>query len=81
MPPCWRGDNLVTILNNDIDGGRYDLAGSIGATVAHTMADTVLQYQNYLEQVIGGMPAGLIVVDAERRVLSINRTMSEMLGV
>ena len=45
------------------------------------MADTVLQYQNYLEQVIGGMPAGLIVVDAERHVLSINRTMSEMLGV
>jgi len=45
------------------------------------MADTVEQYQNYLEQVIGGMPAGLIVVDAARRVLSINHTMSEMLGV
>ena len=81
LPPCWRGDNLVTILNNDTDGGRYDLAGGIGATVATTMAGTVLQYQHYLEQVIGGMPAGLIVVDAERRVLSINRTMSEMLGV
>jgi len=45
------------------------------------MPGTVLEYQNYLEQVIGGMPAGLIVVDAERRVLSVNRTMSAMLGV
>jgi diguanylate cyclase (GGDEF)-like protein/PAS domain S-box-containing protein len=81
MPPCWRGDNLVTTLNNDKDDSRYDLVGSIGATVANTMADTVLDYQNYLEQVIGGMPAGLIVVDAERRVLSINRSMREMLGM
>jgi diguanylate cyclase (GGDEF)-like protein/PAS domain S-box-containing protein len=68
-------------LNNDRDDSRYDLAGGIGATVANTMADTVLGYQNYLEQVIGGMPAGLIVVDAERRVLSINRSMREMLGM
>jgi diguanylate cyclase (GGDEF)-like protein/PAS domain S-box-containing protein len=45
------------------------------------LANEVQQYQNYLEQVIGGMPAGLIVVDAARRVLSINRTMREMLGV
>jgi diguanylate cyclase (GGDEF)-like protein/PAS domain S-box-containing protein len=50
-------------------------------TPAATMAATVQQYQNYLEQVIGGMPAGLLVVDAGRRILSINRTMSEMLGV
>jgi len=71
---------MVTILNNDIDGGRV-LAGGISAAVVNTMADTVMEYQNYLEQVIGGMPAGLIVVDAERRVLSINRTMSDMLGV
>ena len=71
---------MVTILNNDIDGGRA-LAGGISAAVVNTMADTVMEYQNYLEQVIGGMPAGLIVVDAERRVLSINRTMSDMLGV
>ena len=80
LPPCWRGANLVTILNNDAEGG-HEPASGISTTVAHTMADTVLQYQNYLEQVIGGMPAGLIVVDAARRVLSINRSMSEMLGV
>jgi diguanylate cyclase (GGDEF)-like protein/PAS domain S-box-containing protein len=80
LPPCWRGANLVTILNNDAEGGHAPASG-ISATVAHTMADTVLQYQNYLEQVIGGMQAGLIVVDAARRVLSINPSMSEMLGV
>ena len=65
--PQRYGDLMTKILNND--------------TPADTMAATVQQYQNYLEQVIGGMPAGLLVVDAERRILSINRTMSEMLGV
>jgi diguanylate cyclase (GGDEF)-like protein/PAS domain S-box-containing protein len=34
-----------------------------------------------LEQVIDAMPAGLVVVDAEGRVLSMNRAMSEMLAV
>jgi len=37
--------------------------------------------QNYLEQVIDGMPAGLVVVGADGRVRSINRTMSAMLGM
>jgi diguanylate cyclase (GGDEF)-like protein/PAS domain S-box-containing protein len=37
--------------------------------------------QNYLEQVIDGMPAGLIVVDAGCRVLSMNQAMSDMLGL
>jgi len=37
--------------------------------------------QNYLEQVIDGMPAGLVVVGADGRVRSINRTMSAMLGI
>jgi diguanylate cyclase (GGDEF)-like protein/PAS domain S-box-containing protein len=50
-------------------------------TYAHADQRSVVQYQNYLEQVIGGMPAGLIVVDAERRIRSINTTMLEMLGI
>jgi len=66
---------MTKIFNDDI------LADTAADTAADTMAATVQQYQNYLEQVIGGMPAGLLVVDAERRILSINRTMSEMLGV
>jgi diguanylate cyclase (GGDEF)-like protein/PAS domain S-box-containing protein len=37
--------------------------------------------QNYLEQVIDGMPAGLVVVDAGCRVLSMNTAMSDMLGL
>jgi diguanylate cyclase (GGDEF)-like protein/PAS domain S-box-containing protein len=37
--------------------------------------------QNYLEQVIDGMPAGLVVVDAGCRVLSMNKAMSDMLGL
>jgi len=91
------GHNLVTILKNDTDGfapacgatviaaATADRADPMPAATAlpsaAAMADTVRQYQNYLEQVIGGMPAGLIVVDAARRVLSLNRTMSEMLGI
>jgi diguanylate cyclase (GGDEF)-like protein/PAS domain S-box-containing protein len=50
-------------------------------TYAHAGQRTVLQSQNYLQQVIDGMPAGLIVVDAGRRVRSINSTMSAMLGI
>jgi diguanylate cyclase (GGDEF)-like protein/PAS domain S-box-containing protein len=50
-------------------------------TYAHADQRSVVQYQNYLEQVIGGMPAGLIVVDAERRIRSINTTMLKMLGI
>jgi len=37
--------------------------------------------RNYLEQVIDGMPAGLIVLDAGGRVLSMNKAMSDMLGL
>ncbi|RZA32433.1 MAG: diguanylate cyclase, partial [Lysobacteraceae bacterium] len=38
-------------------------------------------HQHYLEQVIDGMPAGLVVVDAELRVRSMNRMMADLLGV
>ncbi len=34
-----------------------------------------------LQQVIDGMPAGLLVVDGARRVVSINSAMSDMLGI
>jgi diguanylate cyclase (GGDEF)-like protein/PAS domain S-box-containing protein len=50
-------------------------------TYAYAGQRSVLQYQNYLEQVIGGMPAGLIVVDAGCRVRSANATMRDMLGL
>ena len=50
-------------------------------TYAHADQRSVLQYKNYLKQVIDGMPAGLIVVDCESRVRSMNRTMTDMLGV
>jgi diguanylate cyclase (GGDEF)-like protein/PAS domain S-box-containing protein len=50
-------------------------------TYAHAGQRSVLQYQNYLQQVIDGMPAGLLVVDAQQRVRSINSTMSAMLGI
>jgi diguanylate cyclase (GGDEF)-like protein/PAS domain S-box-containing protein len=50
-------------------------------TYSHADQRSVVQYQNYLEQVIGGMPAGLIVVDAGYRIRSINTTMLDMLGI
>jgi diguanylate cyclase (GGDEF)-like protein/PAS domain S-box-containing protein len=50
-------------------------------TYAHADRRSVVQYRNYLEQVIGGMPAGLIVVDDEHRIRSINATMLQMLGI
>ena len=50
-------------------------------TYMHAGQRSVLQYQNYLEQVIGGMPAGLIVVDGANRVLEMNRLMRDMLGI
>jgi diguanylate cyclase (GGDEF)-like protein/PAS domain S-box-containing protein len=42
---------------------------------------SVLQHQNYLEQIIGAMPAGLVVVDGACRVRSANATMCAMLGI
>jgi len=50
-------------------------------TYAHADQRSVVQYQNYLEQVIGGMPAGLIVVDDSGHVRSVNATMLAMLGI
>ncbi|MFC4930208.1 EAL domain-containing protein [Massilia sp. GCM10023247] len=50
-------------------------------TYAHADQRSVIQHQNYLQQVIGGMPAGLIVVDAACRIRSMNTTMRDMLGV
>ncbi|MCC2957034.1 EAL domain-containing protein [Massilia sp. IC2-477] len=50
-------------------------------TYAHASQRSSLQNQNYLEQVIDGMPAGLLVVDAELRAHSMNRMMADLLGV
>ncbi|MCA1855703.1 EAL domain-containing protein [Massilia oculi] len=50
-------------------------------TYAHADQRSVVQHQNYLEQIIGGMPAGLIVTDGGGRVRSINQTMRDMLGI
>ncbi|MGI4716857.1 MAG: EAL domain-containing protein [Janthinobacterium lividum] len=50
-------------------------------TYAHADHRSVIQHQNYLEQIIGGMPAGLIVTDAEGRICSMNATMRDMLGM
>jgi PAS domain S-box-containing protein len=50
-------------------------------TYAHAGQRSSMQNQNYLEQVIDGMPAGLVVVDAELRVRSMNSTMADLLGV
>ena len=49
-------------------------------TYTHASQRSSLQNQNYLEQVIDGMPAGLLVVDAELRVRSMNRSMADLLG-
>ena len=50
-------------------------------TYAHADRRSVVQHQNYLEQVIGGMPAGLIVTDASGRIRSMNATMRDMLSI
>lgn len=50
-------------------------------TYFHASQQSVLENRAYLEQVIDGMPAGLVVLDEDQRVRSINRTMADMLGV
>ncbi|HWJ95149.1 MAG TPA: EAL domain-containing protein, partial [Telluria sp.] len=50
-------------------------------TYFHASQRSVLQNRDYLEQVIGGMPAGLIVLDDQLRVRAMNRMMADMLGV
>ncbi|WP_296949209.1 EAL domain-containing protein [uncultured Massilia sp.] len=50
-------------------------------TYGHAGQRRLLQHQDHLEQVIDGMPAGLIVLDADCRILSMNKAMSDMLGV
>ena len=49
-------------------------------TYAHADQRASVQNQNYLEQVIDGMPAGLVVVDSELRACSMNRMMADLLG-
>ena len=50
-------------------------------TYAHADQRSVRQSRNYLEQVIDAMPAGLMVIDAARRVRSMNRSMAGLLGM
>ena len=66
-------DAVLKVVNFDI-GLALD-------TYAHAGQRKLVQHQNYLEQVIDGMPAGLIVVDAACRVLSVNKAMGDMLGM
>ncbi|WP_052452442.1 EAL domain-containing protein [Noviherbaspirillum autotrophicum] len=42
---------------------------------------TILQHKNFAEQMIAAMPAGVMVVDAARRVRSINRAMCELCDI
>jgi diguanylate cyclase (GGDEF)-like protein/PAS domain S-box-containing protein len=50
-------------------------------TYVQAAQQEVLQHRNYLQQVIGGMPAGLIVVDAAGDIRSMNEMMRKMLDV
>jgi diguanylate cyclase (GGDEF)-like protein/PAS domain S-box-containing protein len=49
-------------------------------TYTHASARSSRQNQDYLEQVIDGMPAGLVVVDAALRACSMNPMMAGLLG-
>jgi diguanylate cyclase (GGDEF)-like protein/PAS domain S-box-containing protein len=65
--------------NLDATAGQF----ARDSSEAHALRDAhalLGQNRNYLEQVIDGMPAGLLVIDAERRVRSMNRMMAELIG-
>lgn len=49
-------------------------------TYSHADQRNLRQNRDYLEQVIDAMPAGLLVIDAERKVRSMNRMMADLLG-
>jgi len=81
----------MMIQTNETPAPHTDVAPSLHATAiqdrpeiseAHALRDAhalLGQNRNYLEQVIDGMPAGLLVIDAERRVRSMNRMMAELI--
>jgi diguanylate cyclase (GGDEF)-like protein/PAS domain S-box-containing protein len=73
-------DRLCAAFNAVLKVVGFDMGLALD-TYAHAGQRSVLQYQNYLQQVIDGMPAGLLVVDGERRIRSINSAMSDMLGI
>jgi diguanylate cyclase (GGDEF)-like protein/PAS domain S-box-containing protein len=73
-------DRLCAAFNAVLKVVGFDMGLALD-TYAHAGQRSVLQSQNYLQQVIDGMPAGLLVVDAEGRVRNINHTMSAMLGI
>jgi diguanylate cyclase (GGDEF)-like protein/PAS domain S-box-containing protein len=50
-------------------------------TYFHADRRSIVQNQHYLEQIIDGMPAGLIVLDDAGKVLSMNPTMVALLGL
>jgi diguanylate cyclase (GGDEF)-like protein/PAS domain S-box-containing protein len=85
MPLLWErlGDDpprVAAAFNAVLKVVDFDMGLALD-TYAHAGQRSVLQYENYLQQVIDGMPAGLLVVDAARRVRSINSAMSDMLGI
>jgi len=72
VPQAFAATNL------DATAGQF----ARDSSEAHALRDAhalLGQNRNYLEQVIDGMPAGLLVIDAERRVRSMNRMMAELI--
>lgn len=81
----------MMIQPNETSAPQAFAATNLGATTgqlawdtseAHALRDAhalLGHNRNYLEQVIDGMPAGLLVIDAERCVRSMNRMMAELI--
>jgi diguanylate cyclase (GGDEF)-like protein/PAS domain S-box-containing protein len=80
---CARAETGMNALLDTVDLSARAIGledGDVDAAALRDVHALLLQNQNYLEQVIDGMPAGLVVVDAERRVRSMNRMMADLLG-
>jgi diguanylate cyclase (GGDEF)-like protein/PAS domain S-box-containing protein len=81
----------MMIQTNETPAPHTDLAPSLHTAAIQDQPETseanalrdahalLGQNRNYLEQVIDGMPAGLLVIDAERCVRSMNRMMAQLI--
>jgi PAS domain S-box-containing protein len=60
------------------DGTALRVAGSLSDI---TVPNAILDLKRYAEDIIANLPAGLIVADDAKRVLSINRSVREIFGL
>lgn len=85
MPILWRvlgkkPEFFLTVYDALLKVVCFDM-GLAFDTYANADRQSIIQHQKYTEHIFRSMPSGLIVVDSDLRIYSVNPAMRKMLGL